>query len=272
MAYFAWPFNGLFTLAETANALGLPGIEQVAGSQLHAQTLTQGVLARLTHRHIQSTARALWAHGMLHQARSLASAQCTPALRALTSGTPESFLPASSATVASLTALRVAQAPQEHSSRTLPSSDGTGGTRPGPSTLASTPPARSPTAASLTAHGLATDAPGAILTASFLQKQLAPTKAAQGAAHCSSLAQLSQSRAGDVGGRMPRHVDAAGPSGALWFHAAGLGCMPSMGHGPRRPLPKHSDPASPAGWLRRAAGSGRRIDMNLGAQAHGLLG
>ena len=132
-------------LQRPAYALRLPGTEQVAGSQQHAQTLTQDLLACLTHRHIQSTARALWAHGMLHQTSSLASAQCTPALRALTSGTPESFPPpTSSATAASLTALRLAQAPQEHSSRTLPSSDETGGTRPGPSTPGSTSPARSP--------------------------------------------------------------------------------------------------------------------------------
>lgn len=196
---------------------------------------------------------------MLHQASSLASAQCTPALSALTSGTPESFLPASSAIAASLSALRLAQAPPEHSSCTLPSSDETGGTWPGPSTPGSTSPAHSPAAASLTAHGLAADAARAILLASFLQKQLAPIKAARGAAHCSSLAQLSQSRASNVCGRMPKHVDAAGPSGSLWFHVAGLGCMPSMGRGPRRPLPQHSDPASPAGWLRRAAGSGRRF-------------
>lgn len=93
---------------------------------------------------------------------------------------PRDLFPACSATAVSRTALRLAQALPEHSSRTLPSSDKTGGTWPGPSTPGGTPPARSPTAASLTAHGLGTGTP--IRPASFLQKQLAPTKAARGAA------------------------------------------------------------------------------------------
>lgn len=119
-------------LQRPAHALRLPGSERVAGLQPHAHTLTQGLLASLTNRHIQSTAHALWAHGMLHQASSLASAQCTPALSALTSGTPESF--------PSLQALQQRPA-QWHSAW--------------PKHPQGIPHARSPAATKLAAHGLA---------------------------------------------------------------------------------------------------------------------